>query len=99
MAKILIVDDSETLRSQLKKSLEDAGHTVVEGYDGVREGRRVLRSNGQVGKISGAETRWGCLDIDLLKSKICRWKENTIMGKKIEIMQTWNRNGMSQEKV
>ena len=35
MAKILIVDDSETLRSQLRKALEEAGHEVVEGYDGV----------------------------------------------------------------
>ena len=32
--KILIVDDSDTLRIQLKKALEEAGHIVVEGKDG-----------------------------------------------------------------
>lgn len=35
MAKILIVDDSETLRSQLRSTLESAGHEVVEGMDGM----------------------------------------------------------------
>ncbi|MBC7530778.1 MAG: response regulator [Oligoflexus sp.] len=34
MAKILIVDDSETLRIQLREALEAAGHVVVEGVDG-----------------------------------------------------------------
>jgi two-component system chemotaxis response regulator CheY len=34
MAKVLIVDDSETLRHQLKRDLEAAGHTVVEAVDG-----------------------------------------------------------------
>ncbi len=34
MAKILIVDDSETLRIQLREALEEAGHEVVEGVDG-----------------------------------------------------------------
>ncbi len=35
MAKILIVDDSETLRIQLREALEGAGHSVWEGVDGV----------------------------------------------------------------
>ena len=47
MAKILIVDDSETLRSQLRKALEEAGHEVVEGYDGVN-GLETLNSNPDV---------------------------------------------------
>ena len=47
MAKILIVDDSETLRTQLKKTLEDAGHSVVEGCDGVK-GLEALRSNDDI---------------------------------------------------
>lgn len=34
MAKILIVDDSETLRIQLREALEEGGHSVVEGVDG-----------------------------------------------------------------
>lgn len=34
MAKILIVDDSETLRSQLKEALEGKSHSVIEGEDG-----------------------------------------------------------------
>jgi two-component system, chemotaxis family, chemotaxis protein CheY len=35
MAKILIVDDSETLRTQLRSQLEESGYTVIEGHDGV----------------------------------------------------------------
>lgn len=35
MAKILIVDDSETLRHQLRRDLESAGHEIVEAVDGV----------------------------------------------------------------
>lgn len=33
MAKILVVDDSEHQRFQLKKDLEGGGHTVIEGTD------------------------------------------------------------------
>lgn len=47
MAKIVIVDDSETLRSQLKRDLEAAGHQVIEGYDGVN-GLEVLEANQDV---------------------------------------------------
>lgn len=36
MAKILVVDDSETLRTQLKKILEPQGHEVVEAENGVK---------------------------------------------------------------
>ncbi len=36
MAKILVVDDSETLRTQLRKILEAKGHQVVEAENGVR---------------------------------------------------------------
>lgn len=35
MANILIVDDSEAVRVQLRKDLQSKGHTVVEGVDGV----------------------------------------------------------------
>ncbi len=34
MAKILIADDSETLRLELKEVLEKGGHLVVEAHDG-----------------------------------------------------------------
>ena len=44
MSKILVVDDSETLRSQLKKDLEQAGHTVMEAYDGVN-GLEIIQAN------------------------------------------------------
>ena len=35
MAKILIVDDSDTLRIQLRGILEESGHTVLEGEHGL----------------------------------------------------------------
>ncbi len=35
MAKILIVDDSEALRTELRKDLESHGHIVSEGFDGL----------------------------------------------------------------
>lgn len=44
MAKILIVDDSESLRIQLKKALQAKGHTVCEGHDG-KHGLEVLKAN------------------------------------------------------
>ena len=34
MAKILVADDSETLRLELRGVLEASGHTVVEAFDG-----------------------------------------------------------------
>lgn len=34
MAKVLVVDDSETIRTQLRRDLEGAGHVVVEACDG-----------------------------------------------------------------
>ena len=35
MALILVIDDSETIRRQIKSLLETAGHQVVEGVDGI----------------------------------------------------------------
>lgn len=35
MAKILVVDDSETLRSQLKSILEEQSHTIIEAENGL----------------------------------------------------------------
>ena len=35
MAKILVVDDSQTLRMQLRKMLEEAKHEVIEAEDGL----------------------------------------------------------------
>lgn len=44
MGKVLIVDDSDTLRAQLKKTLEGAGIAVVEAADGV-QGLSVFSAN------------------------------------------------------
>ncbi len=35
MKKILIVDDAETVRSQLRKELETAGYLVIDAADGI----------------------------------------------------------------
>ncbi|RZA24773.1 MAG: response regulator [Proteobacteria bacterium] len=50
MAKILIVDDSETLRIQLREALEEAGHSVVEGVDGA-DGLRVAGEHADINMI------------------------------------------------
>lgn len=50
MARILIVDDSETVRVQLRKLLEANGHTVSEETDG-QNGLDRLRADGQVDLI------------------------------------------------
>lgn len=41
--RVLTVDDSKTMRSVLRKSLEDAGYDVLQGEDGI-EGLEVLKS-------------------------------------------------------
>lgn len=50
MAKILIVDDSETLRIQLREALQGAGHTVIEGVDGA-DGLRAAANNHDIQMI------------------------------------------------
>jgi two-component system, chemotaxis family, chemotaxis protein CheY len=47
MAKILVVDDSDTVRGQLRKDLESVGHTVLEAENGM-VGIAVLESNTDV---------------------------------------------------
>lgn len=47
MAKILVVDDSETLRSQVCKELKGASHEVVEAIHGVN-GLEMLNTNPDV---------------------------------------------------
>jgi|AntRauTorcE11897_2_1112592.scaffolds.fasta_scaffold23601_2 two-component system chemotaxis response regulator CheY len=47
MAKILVVDDSEIIRVQLKADLEGAGHQVVEAVNGL-QGLEVLDENKDV---------------------------------------------------
>ncbi len=44
MPKILIVDDSETLRTQVRQILQEAGYQVIEGVDGL-SGLEVLQEN------------------------------------------------------
>jgi two-component system chemotaxis response regulator CheY len=50
MTKILVVDDSETQRFELKKVLEGAGYSVIEGVNGV-DGISKLKSNPEVSLI------------------------------------------------
>jgi two-component system chemotaxis response regulator CheY len=50
MPKILIVDDSETLRSQLKRTLENAKYVVVEAVDGLN-GIEVFQQNQDLSMI------------------------------------------------
>jgi two-component system chemotaxis response regulator CheY len=47
MSLVLIVDDSETSRTQLRNDLQGASHTVVEAADG-EEGLKKLASNPSV---------------------------------------------------
>ncbi len=50
MAKILIVDDSETLRDQLREVIEKAGHIVVEGKNG-KHGLEVASNENDISLI------------------------------------------------
>ena len=45
MARILIIDDDELLRSVLAKALTHAGHTVIQAADG-RQGVDLVRATG-----------------------------------------------------
>jgi two-component system chemotaxis response regulator CheY len=47
MAKILVVDDSEIIRVQLKADLEGAGHQIVEATNGI-QGLEGLEENKDV---------------------------------------------------
>ena len=47
MAKILIVDDSESVRSQLSKDLTQASHEVIAAIDGV-DGLAKLKANNDI---------------------------------------------------
>lgn len=50
MANIQIIDDSETLRTQLRQTLEQGGHQVQEAYDGLNA-LEVLQANPSVSLI------------------------------------------------
>ena len=50
MAKILVVDDSETQRFQIKKALQTAGYEVIEAVDG-QEGLQKLEGDAGIGLI------------------------------------------------
>lgn len=43
MKKILVVDDSQTIREQIRQALAPAGYDIVEAYDG-RDGLEKIRS-------------------------------------------------------
>jgi two-component system chemotaxis response regulator CheY len=45
MSKVVIIDDSDTIRSQLKKDLEAAGFSAVEAVDGL-DGFNIVKANG-----------------------------------------------------
>ena len=50
MAKILIVDDSDTLRIQLRGILEECGHEVIEGEHGL-EGLNKAREHTDINLV------------------------------------------------
>ena len=50
MAKILVVDDSEAVRTQITKDIEATGHTVVSAVDGL-DGLAKLKEHAYIGLI------------------------------------------------
>jgi two-component system chemotaxis response regulator CheY len=43
MAKVLVVDDSTTVREQVAQTLAQAGYEVLEAFDGVDAGEKLAR--------------------------------------------------------
>ena len=50
MSRILIVEDSETVRDHVRAALEPHGHTIVEAADGV-EGMKVLGGSERIDAV------------------------------------------------
>jgi two-component system, chemotaxis family, chemotaxis protein CheY len=48
--RVLVVDDSETVRRQVRQALEPAGYEVFEAVDGV-DGLEKLRTSGDLGLV------------------------------------------------
>lgn len=65
MAKILVVDDSKSLRLQIKSVLESAGHTVLQGQDGF-DGYAVAEENQNIDLIISDYAMPGTNGIDMV---------------------------------
>lgn len=50
MAKILVVDDSETIRQQVRQALAPAGYEIVEAVDGV-DGLEKIRATADISVV------------------------------------------------
>jgi two-component system chemotaxis response regulator CheY len=48
--RVLVVDDSETVRQQVRQALQPAGYDVVEAVDGM-DGLEKIRSSGDIGLV------------------------------------------------
>ena len=56
MARILVIDDEKDIRSALRTLLEDVGHDVIEGEDGLDLPARVI--SWRVRPANSARIRW-----------------------------------------
>ena len=76
MAKILIVDDSEMFRDELRNALTSGGHTVVEGCDGLdglnqakeNDGVDIIISDFNMPEMNGIQMVTMVKEIDAYKS-------------------------------
>ncbi len=75
MAKILIVDDSEMFRDELRATLESGGHDIIQGIDGLdglnkakeNDGIDIIISDFNMPEMNGIEMSTMIKDIEKFK--------------------------------
>lgn len=79
VSKILIVDDSDIIRNQLKQTLVDAGYEVVEGVDGVEGLNKATEDQMDLIITDFNMPNMDGLDMSIAIKKLPQYKETNII--------------------